>query len=202
MSVILDQAKYFCSNCIYILNQPLVKESIKNIASAITFSFGLAELGNFIMQEHTFSVQAFSNSWLEVANTITDVCAKISLVLSASVSRPGVYIISSLTGVIFSTEQLEMVWGPNTIYAINPHHPRHLISFAAVILALPSNLQIVYQGLSYLYQDNLDSLTKTEKKAIPATWLSDTQIKIISLFNTFTSRPLLHLGNQWAQSRS
>jgi hypothetical protein len=133
----------FITGTVRFLNQPIVKENVKNIAGTITFAFGLVEVYDIyrILKDR---------KWHQVANCVIDVCAKISLILSAAVSRPGIYIISSIMRC------------SNTSFAMNPRHPRHIASIAAVILGLPS----LVQG---------DSL------------------RII--FNTITSRPVLHLGN-------
>ena len=73
------------------------------------------------------------------------VCAKVSLILSAATSRPGVMIVSTSVGRVFPVRQFERVFGPNTIFAVNLWHPRHVASIAAVILALPLVAQSTYK---------------------------------------------------------
>lgn len=185
-----------------LLNQPLVKEGVKNVAGQVTFVFGLVELYDIyqITQGREISTEAgaYSNSpkWMQVANKVSIVCAKISLVLSAGVSRPGVLIISSLVGTVVSTSQLTRVFGQNTIFAVNPWHPRHVASIAAVVLALPSLMQSAYKGVHSI-QKKISYPVKASANASDAkTWFTDAKINLMNLFNTITSRPTLHVGNQ------
>lgn len=103
-------------------------------------------------------------SWQETAHRIAILSARVSLLLSASVSRPGVRVVSGLAGNFFTEE----LFGANTIFAVNPWHPRHVISFVAVALALPAIF----------------------------CW-SDKDLCPKALFNTVTSRPFLHQVNKF-----
>jgi len=91
------------------------------------------------------------------------------------------------------------MFGLNIIFAVNPWHPRHVVSISAVILALPTLAQSTYKGINWAckkiqhYQD-----TSTNGSEIRP-WLTDTKIRLMTLFNTVTSRPTLHLGNQLGQ---
>jgi hypothetical protein len=151
------------------LNQPVVKEGVKNVAGSLTLAFGLVEIYDLYRDRNTLAKD------LTVEKVIR-VSARVSLILSAGVSRPGVYLISSLVGCVFSTEQLTRVFGPNTIFAINPWHPRHVVSIVAVILALPAVVQMVTKGFSGM------------------------KLQLMTGFNTMTSRPVLHIGNQLCHS--
>jgi hypothetical protein len=198
MNSISSGAKGLFNASVRLLNQPVVKEGVKNLAGSVTFVFGLVEIYDIyqIARGREISTEACSTSpkWLQVANKVVIVCAKISLILSAGVSRPGVFIISSLVGCVFSTSQLDRVFGPNTIFAVNPWHPRHVISIAAVILALPSLIQSTYKGINWMCKKIC------QYQNIPAqqtdNWLTDSKIRLMTLFNTITSRPTLHMGNQ------
>lgn len=158
---------------IHVLNRPIVKEAVKNIVSTLTFAFGLIEIYDTCqtLQSRTITsaVSRVHPQWMQAANKVDTLGAEISLLLSAGVSRPGVYIISSLVGSVFSTVQLNRVLGPNAIFAVNPWHPRHVVSIVAVAFGLLSLAQ--------------DSSTTT-------------QTRLMVLFNTITSRPILHICNQ------
>ena len=151
--------------CVRFLNQPLVKEGVKNIAGIVIFAFGINTIYNSYRSLHsrTLTINADSPQWPQ---NLT----KISLILSATTSRPGAFIISKMIGCVFSQSRLERAFGPNTVFAINPWHPRHVVSIAAVILALPS-----------LYGKE---------------WQADRKLRLMALFNLITSRPVQHLGNQ------
>jgi hypothetical protein len=199
-SISLGMKELFTSP-IRLLNQPTVKEGVKNLAGSVTFVFGLIEIYDIyqIARGREISTEVCSTSlkWLQVANKVVIVCAKISLILSAGVSRPGVFIVSSLVGYVFSTAELDQVFGPNTIFAINPWHPRHIISIAAVILALPSVIQSTYKGINWMYKKVRHYQNTTQETN---NWLTDSKIRLMTLFNTVTSRPTLHLGNQLSRS--
>lgn len=171
------------AGAIRLFNQPLVKEGIKNVAGSLTLAFGLVEIYDLyqIARGREISTEDYSAypKWVQIANKVILISAKISLILSAGVSHPGVFILSTLAGCAFSTAQLDQVFGPNTLFAINPWHPRHVISIVAVALALPSVLQTTYKAF------------KASEKP-----LADSKTRLSALFNTLTSRPLLHIGNQ------
>lgn len=168
MTFITDTAKRLLSGTVQLLNQPTVKEGVKKVAGAATLVFGLAEIYQ-VYRDFSTKSEATPLNWTQVAQKVVIASARVSLILSAGVSRPGVVIISTLVGSFFTTEQLNHVFGPNTIFAINPWHPRHVISIAAVVLAVPFLL----------------------KK-----WNGETKLGCMTLFNTITSRPSLHIGNQ------
>jgi hypothetical protein len=169
-------------------NEPAIKEGIKNVAGAISCAFGVVEL--YDIYQIMTGVQPPEEAdpdlpeWVQIASKVAIVCAKISLILSAGVSRPGVFMISIVIGVFFSTEQLEALFGPNTCFSLNPWHPRHVCSIAAVILSLPSLLLLGYQAVNWLCEQVDDHC------------FTDVKIQMMALFNTVTSRPVLHLGNR------
>lgn len=199
MNSISGQLKGLFNASIRVLNQPIVKEHVKNVMGSMTFVFGLVEVYTIyqIARDHKISTEGClrSSNWVQIANQVVFVCAKISLILSAGVSRPGVFIISSIAKCIFSTAQLERVFGPNTIFAVNPWHPRHVISMAAVILALPFVAQSTYKGVPWMDRGIYHQMMPINRQDT-RNWLTDAKIRLMTLFNTITSRPALHIGNQ------
>ncbi len=200
MNSISGEVKGLVNASVRLLNQPIVKEGVKNIASSVTFVFGLMELHDIyrISQGREISTETCLDSpkWVQVSNKVIIVAAKISLILSAGVSRPGVFIISSLVGPVFSTAQLNRAFGPNTIFAVNPWHPRHIVSIAAVVLALPSVAQSAYKGINWGYNKIRHYHDMSTDMKDSKNWLTDTKTRLTTLFNTITSRPTLHMGNQ------
>jgi len=192
--------KNLFNTSVRLLNQPIVKEGVKNIAGSVTFGFGLVEIYDIyqIMRGREISTEISLNSpkWVQVVDKVVIVCAKISLILSAGVSRPGIFIISSLVGCIFSTAQLDQVFGPNTIFAINPWHPHHVTSVAAVILAISSVVQSTYKGVNWAYKKIRQYQDMPVGNHHVRPWLTDVKVRLMTLFNTITSRSTLHIGNQ------
>lgn len=185
------------STTVRTLNQPFIKEGIKNVVGSITFAFGVIELCDLyqLFRGREITTETYSNQpqWIQVANKVSIVCAKISLVLSAGVSRPGIFIISSTIGSMFSSRQLEKLFGPNTIFAINPYHPRHVASIVAVVLALPTLGQSIYLGTRWVY--NKTQMNRSDTSST-SSGLTDNKVRSMNVFNALTSRPVLHLGNQ------
>lgn len=200
MSAISGGIKDLFSGSVRFLNQPLVKEGVKNMAGTVTFVFGLVEIYDIyqILRGREISTESRSDSpqWMQTAHKVVVVCAKISLILSAAVSRPGIFLISSLAESVFSTSQLKKIFGPNTIFAVNPWHPRHIVSIAAVILAFPSVAQSAYIGVNWAYRKIRQHHDQPAEGKNLRNWLTDTKMRLMALFNTVTSRPFLHIGNQ------
>lgn len=199
MIAVLGNTKDLFKSAVDLLNQPIVKDSVKKIAGATAFVFGLVEIYDVyqIARGREISTEDYSDYpvWLQTANKVSIVCAKLSLILSGAVSPPGVFIISSLSGCLISTGQLERAFGPNTIFAINPWHPRHLVSIAAVLLALPSVAQSACKGVHWIYRKIQRYHPTQEIKHEVKTWLTDNKIRIMALINTMASRPALHILN-------
>lgn len=186
------------------LNQEGVKEGVKIIAGRVSFVFGLMAIYDtcITLKGRAISTEKHLNDpkWLQDAYKGSVILAKISLILSASTTARGVFVISKIVGSIFSTAQLNSAFGPNTIFAINPWHPRHVVSLLAVALALPSFAVSTYKFGKKLYQkiqkEQVDTVIKSQSRA----WLTDSKVRLFLLFNTITSRPVLHIGNQLARA--
>lgn len=185
-------------NYLSVINHPAVKEGIKNSVGSMTFAFGFFGIYDFyqIAKDRKISIEKFSNSskWVQTLHKVIIICAKISLILSASLSRPGYFIISALLGYAFSKEQLVYVFGPNTLFAINPWHPRHIASLVAVILTIPTVMESLSKGIM-CHSKRIRHYSSTRKSG---SWLTDNKIRLMTLFNAITSRPILHLENRFA----
>lgn len=199
MNSVAGGVKTLLNASVRLLNQPIVKEGVKNVAGSVTFVFGLIEVYDLyqMARGRKISSEKYETSlrWVQVSNKVVIVFAKISLILSASVSRPGVFVASSLVGRVFSIAQLERIFGPNTIFAINPWHPRHVISIVAAALALPSVVQSTYQGIHWVNK-KIRHHPSLPHKLNGINWLTDAKLRLMILFNTITSRLILHLGNR------
>lgn len=186
------------------LNQEGVKEGVKTIAGRVSFAFGLMAVydtcqtlkGRAVSTEKYLS----DSKSLQNAYKASVILAKISMILSASTTGPGVFIISKIAGSVFSAAQLNSAFGPNTIFAINPWHPRHVVSLLAVALALPSFAVSTYKfGKKFCQKLQKEQVCTTIQPQSRA-WLTDSKFRMFLLFNTITSRPVLHIGNQLARA--
>jgi hypothetical protein len=195
---IVDMIRDTLSQTVKLLNQPVVKNGVINAVGVVTFAFGVAEVYDLYetLSSKKITAEGISGNddWITTAKKISVVMAKFSLILSAAVSRPGVFLISTLMGRIFLPSQLENWFGPYTTFAVYPWHPRHVCSIIAVGLALPSVIQDFYEWTSHKILDLRDV---PERPSNNECWLSDSKRRTMILFNTVTSRPTLHLGNQF-----
>lgn len=202
MDLILGIIKDVMQIGIHFLNQPLIKDCVKNVAGSMTCVFAMVEFYTICQivkgREISIIVDPHTPKWVQAFYKATLISAKISLILSAIVSRPGTFVISTLIHSIFSTAQLETVFGPNTIFNINPWHPRHIISLVALALAFPILIQSFFQGMKWIYKKTRRYLSQRVIQAPQASQIS-TKVKLVALFNTLTGRPVLHVGNQLAQ---
>jgi hypothetical protein len=166
--------------CIDFLNQPSVKETIKNFCSSFTFAFGLVQLWVlFYRRKPCKNLPPLQG--IERAEEIAQTCTSISLILSAACSRPSVYLLSSLCDFCLPADLFDAYFGPNTLFDLNPWHPRHVTSLIALGLALPSPI------ISLIHY--VQSPAKASIKPVQ-------QLGWMALFNTLTCRPVLHTGNQ------
>ncbi|HEX2579385.1 MAG TPA: hypothetical protein VHK67_03165 [Rhabdochlamydiaceae bacterium] len=141
-------------------NSPPVKNGIKNVFGAIAFSGGLYSL--YEMQKTTDKTVLFLQT---------------SIVLNGIASRPGLAICEWVLHQIAAPETLTMIFGLNTIFEINPWHPRHLFNVSVNLIAAVALITVIYS-----------------RKA-PRT------IAALTVFNFFTGRSTLHLANDawfWA----
>lgn len=150
------------------LNQPAIKDGVKNTAGLITCLFGIIELYAFIFYKQNTKTSP------------TLFLAKVSICLSPLITRPGIWLISSIAA-IFSF-QIDNYFGDHTIFAVNPWYPKHIASFVAVFFAIPA----IYEKI------NPFPRIKKAGHGI-SNW-----VFFVLLFNTLTSRPVLHLTNQLA----
>lgn len=176
----MNDLKELLTHFIDFLNQPSVKESIKTFCSSFTFAFGLVQLWVLLCGRKP-PKQPLSQTALQRAMEIAQTCTSLSLILSAVCSRPSLYLLSQFCDLCVPTDVLESYFGPNTLFDLNPWHPRHVTSLIALALALPSPALSILQYLQ--------SPTKVTIKP-------DQQIGWMALFNTLTCRPVLHTGNQ------
>jgi len=152
------------------LNHPVVKQNIKNLAGLMTCLFGLMELSSLF-----FKINKENNN-----STIFLFFSRISIFLSPLTTSFGLWLILNLS--LLFPFQIESFFGKNTIFAINPWSPKHVVSIMAVCFALPA-----------LFASFKCWLYRKVTNPIVSSW-----ILFVLLFNTLTSRPVLHLMNQLA----
>ena len=193
MSFILPFCREAVSSGSQFLNSPKIKEGIKDSVGFVSLAFGALAAYDLchIMMGRKISTEndQADPKWLQIANKVSLLAAKFSLVLSAIASRQGVQIISFLMHLAVSKEQIQGVFGPNTIYAINPLHPRHVVSLAAAALAIPLITLTIYKVAIRTFPARNQS----------ADGLSDRKVKSMTFFNFITSRPVLHDVNRLAR---
>lgn len=147
---------------VHFLNSPPVKNGIKNAFGAMAFSGALYALNE--MRKTTDKTVLFLQT---------------SIVLNGIASRPGLAICEWALHQIATPETLTMIFGPNTIFEINPWHPRHLFNVSVNLVAAVALITVIYS-----------------RKA-------PRMIAALAVFNFFAGRSTLHLANDawyWAAS--
>lgn len=154
------------------------KESIKNVFGLGNLGIGAQALYHAASGKiYTKYARKADSGDKSTVDRVTLAFLQTSLVLSGAVSPVGVWGISKVVNKIFTSSQLEKVFGPNTNFVGNWKHPRHIVSLAAVAFALPFVLKRLF-------------VEKVPEKQI--------KLERYAYFTLLTSRPVLHLGNQLA----
>ncbi len=169
MSSAFVEFQYLMIESLNFLNQPSIKNAVKDFAGFVTCLFGMVEIYYLC---HFYKAKE---------KTTLNFISKLSLLLSPFVTRQGILLMTTFTS-LFSL-QFNGFFGQNTIFAVNPWYPKHIASIAAVLLALPAlYTKLAPSKFNFLQDKTLNN-----------------RIFFFLLFNTLTSRPVLHLGNQLAQ---
>lgn len=164
------KGKDHMSGIVSALNQPFIKQGIKNVVGAVTFAIGARALydysrGKIYSEYATGVIDGPKRRIDEIALSL----AQTSFILSTTVTPMGVWMISAA--------QLEKPFGPNTTFEQNWKHPRHIMSFVSLGLALPLVANCLYR---------------------PYAFGKERYFERCAFFMVLTSRPVLHLGNQLA----
>jgi len=168
MSSAYVQFQYLIIESLNFLNQPSIKNAVKDLTGFITCFFGMIEI---------YYLCKFSKT--KEKSTLNFI-SKISLLLSPFVTRQGILLMTTFA--TFFSLQLNGFFGQNTIFALNPWYPKHIASIAAVLFALPAlYAKLAPSKINFLKNETLNN-----------------RIFFFLLFNALTSRPVLHLGNQLA----
>ncbi len=160
----------FLISCV---NQPIIKQSIKNALSAPTIAFGCLEL------YHLFQKYQAGHSSPEKQKDSFGL-ANISLITTALMTPLGIKIPEKIFCLLISADHRLRWFGPNTVFEHNPLHPRHVMSFINLAMALPSVIKVCHYGISKLRSKPLPTIKREE-------WMAS--------WNAFTSRPLQHFVN-------
>lgn len=168
MNYSINLGKNCLSQLSLVLNQPNVKQNIKNVIGYFTFAIGpwvaVSTVSDLKDRAKTLS--------------LSDLSSRFSLMLHAAVSPTGIIVISKIANTIFSRTTLDRC-GEYTIFAINPWHPRHVVSIAAVLFAIPAFIHVMNKKI--VQKQNLQ-----ERDNVHA----------LALLITLMSRPIQHIVNQ------
>jgi hypothetical protein len=150
---------------VHFLNSPPVKNGIKNAIGAVSFSGAI------------YTLYEMAAKWKDTDKTI--LFLQTSIILNGIASRPGLAICEWALHQIATPATLTSIFGQNTIFEINPWHPRHQFNVAVNIIAAVALVHVVYA-----------------RKAPPI-------IAALTGFNFLAGRSTLHLANDvwyWAVS--
>lgn len=196
---------YTVNVSVVFLNQN--KELFKDIFSVPTFILGLPEVydtccdisnlfvATVIGIEDSILKPNVRVDWKDTLLKIITIVSRLSIILSTLSSRPGQRIIGWVATKIVGEEYLVRVFGPNVNFVTNPYHPKHIVSIAAFILGLPATLKCTYDSLKWLKNRICLHPMLSSGRSLQNRFLTDAKIQAITLWNTLTSRPALHMGN-------
>jgi hypothetical protein len=134
--------------------------------------------------------------WMQNALKIVRACSEISLLCSGLTSRPGVYVIARIASAILSKARQEALFGPNTIFAINPWHPRHVVSVAAFIFALPAMIHNICRLGAWVHRKITQQPTVVHAN-INVRRPTDREVLAMLIVATIFGRVTQHLANSY-----
>lgn len=158
-------------------NGDFVNQSIKLSIGSFSFLFGilqLKKLGDIAKRDDKVTL-----------------LARVSLIISGAVTPIGLFLISKIEHVVFKSLQLTQVFGPNTIFQINPYHSRHVFSFVAVGLSLPFIARTIVQYVKQKIHE-----TKSNRNQLDRFTKLSPRFTFVIFLNALTSMPVLHGVNQ------
>lgn len=180
------------------LNNEPIKEGIKRLIGLAAVGFAFAVICDICRR--SFLRHQPDAPPISLTDRVVTYSAKASLILCGATSPLGVMAISKIVHFIFSPLQLERAFGPNTIFAVNPWHPRHVFSIGAVCLAAPILIQSLFRTISQCSCFRSDPSFIQHSRALSPSWIiSSDELLLMVCITTVTSRPILHLGNQFAR---
>lgn len=159
--VVFSTARFF--------NHPPVKENIKETLGYITFFGGLALLFKMARAPKP-------QPELTTAEKAVSYFLSLSIVLSCLSSRPGLRLCDKIFHQVATDSTWQSFFGPNTIFAVNPSHPRHLLNVIANLFALFAPFKAIF---------NWYTSSEERQKLVVG----------LGVFNLLTGRCTLHLAN-------
>lgn len=197
MSVIFETVKVPLKASVEFLSQPAVKETIKKASGIAAATFGIIEVYDLYMvfrgkRPISDEQNSLSPRWMQIGHKFAVLTLKLSIVFHGLASRPCIYVAGKTAGLVMSEARLVSIIGTNTIFAVNPWHPKHILSLGATVCSLPSKVQSVYRTFVWM-QSKITHKNLQQPKIIPTGgWMSDRRARIISFINTIFGRPFLH----------
>ncbi|MFT5319821.1 MAG: hypothetical protein ACI8RA_003104, partial [Chlamydiales bacterium] len=158
------------------LNQPAVKQAIKNVIGISSCAFAALALYDLYMDP-------------QACEDKHSLIARVTIIVTAALSPIALRNLSQTFSGTTVARAFASIFGQNVNFVSNPRHPRHLISIANTILGIPVITKLFYNILS-----------RNEPTERTNCILSNSQIQWIAAGLCLTSRPALHLGNALARS--
>ncbi|HRD55465.1 MAG TPA: hypothetical protein PLC42_03620 [Parachlamydiaceae bacterium] len=146
------------NNLFALITELPIKEIVKLLVAEITCLFGIVQL--YLLT---------STSYRKQHTSLLEAVACFSILLSPFATNKGIFLL------IFLIPDLNFLQD-RILFAVNPWHPKHVISILSFALALSVSINV------YFNKEKRNGLSK---------WTL-----FFLLFNTLTSRPLLHMANQ------
>jgi len=174
------------------LNHPVVKPAIEQAFGCLPIAF-LAIASYDMAVSAPQPARSPQPQWVRSAVKVVKILSFVSLLFSAATAPLSLTLVGVVVHLTATAPLFEKVWGPSTIFVLNRYHPRHVISIAAVILALPAVTMTTVEGATWVYRQmqHTSSLDSSSR-------LHTLQLRIMVMINALTSRPTLHIVNRLA----
>lgn len=183
-----------------LLNQPVVKQSVKDGFGLLTCAFGALAIYNEIHHYRSLQNRVQPPQPRPPEATVAKVIrfmTKLSLVTSLVVSGPGQAVSRRVFSHLFTDEQLLRYFGPNLNFATTPWHPRHISSLLSFALGVPATILTLAKEGGWLIQKAMQDhppLPVVSPKSDE--WvLTGRQIRLMATWDLLMSRVSLHLVN-------
>lgn len=160
----------------------VIKEATKKVVGGFAFLLGAALITTELTSKRVRPAPGASrlDRWVLAAAKVSVLCTALSTPWSVSIA-------SRFIGWAAPTWDPSTVFGPFTTFALNPDHPRHILSIAGAVLGIPALIKVIW---SKAWGSPLEPTREGFGRRT---------LLYSAAFLTLVGRPALHLANAAAR---